>query len=259
MCRAYVHLACLLLFMAAAAVTVPSAADTGYRQLAKGLSYRAVPLGSHSYPAMHQVRLDPRLYKFDLVWSKRGGYSANTLKSLRKLGKAQVAINAGYFDEQNQPLGYQSRGSQVLVGSVAQGRAFTGVLLINPSGSTIVHRQDFTPQKAEVILQAGPRLVAWRKATEGLSSAPTRLSGIAIDKHGYIVLYSTDVGAWLDLQQCQRVLLGPIAKGGIEAEHVLNLDGGTSAGISISTPGFELERPSLVLLPAAITAKPRQP
>ncbi len=225
----------------------------GWRLLAKGLEYRAF-LGSTSFPAMHQVRLDLKHYRLRLSLARDGGARLGTVGSLRQRLAAAVAVNGGYFDDQARPLGYLREGDRLLVPDVATGAAFTGVLLVRPEGARILHRDAFQPGPAPLALQAGPRLVADGQPVSVLESPPRRRTGVARDGWGRVVLYATDPGGSLSLQACRDLLLGSVERGGVQPVEALNLDGGSSTGISLCAGGMELDRPAYTLVPVALVA-----
>ena len=231
--------------------------EAGWRALAPGLEYRAVPLDSGSFPAMHQVRLDLRRYRLDLSLASDTGAKMQTVPALRKAARAAVAVNASYFDAEGRPLGYLREGDRLVVPGVATGGAFTGVLLVRPEGARILHRGSFQPGRSLLALQAGPRLVAGGQPVQGLEEGARRRTGVARDRQGRVVLYATDPGGNLTLARCRDLLLRPEQRGGIAPTDVLNLDGGSSTGFSLAAGGVQVDRPAYTLVPVALAAVKR--
>lgn len=229
----------------------------GWRRLAEGLEYRAVPLGADSFPAMHQVRLDPKLFRLRLGLARDGGSPLGTVGGLRQRMGAVVAVNGSYFDEGGRPLGYLEESGRRVVPEVATGAAFTGVLWVGPQGTRILHRDDFQPGPASLALQAGPRLVVDSRPVGVLDSPPRRRTGVVLDRQGHLVLYATDPGGNLSMRACRDLLSGAAKAGGVQPADVLNLDGGSSTGISVRCGAFRLERPAFTLVPVALVAVKR--
>jgi len=230
----------------------------GWRRLAEGLEYRAVPLGSGSFPAMHQVRLDPRCYRLRLGLARDAGPPLGTVRGMRQRLGAVLAVNGGYFEDRGRPLGYLREAERLVVPDVATGAAFTGVLVVRPEGTRILHRDAFQPGPALLALQAGPRLVADGRPVAVLDSPPRRRTGVVRDTRGDLVLYATDPGGNLSMRACRDLLTGPAKAGGVQPVEALNLDGGSSTGISLVCGDFRLERPAWTWVPVTLAAVRRQ-
>ena len=231
--------------------------STGWRTLAAGLEYRAIPLGSLSFPDLHQDRLDPQRFRLGLSVASDAGARASTVQALRLQAGAAVAVNGSYFDGEGRPLGYLKDGGRLLVPDVATGSAFTGVLCVRPDGARILHRDSFQPGQGLLCLQAGPRLVAEGLPVQDLCGPPRRRTGVGRDRQGRILLYATDPGGNLTLEACRDLLTGPSGRGGVDPLEVLNLDGGSSTGFSLSAGKVTVERPAYTLVPVALVAVPR--
>ncbi len=234
--------------------------EAHWQTLRPGLEYRAVPLrtgekGAH--PVMHQVRVDTKLYKFHLVLAKDYGQTLTTVANLRKKIDALCAVNASFFDEHCDLLGYHSIGTRVINPNIAPGNVLTGILMISPNYSRIWDRDSFSSSRAEVAFQVGPRLVVDGQPTTGLRGAPARLSGAAIDTQQRLTMFATSLDGRLTLSQCQSILMGRKQFGGVNPYGAINFDGGSSTGMSIAVDSFSLECPSLALIPSVLAITPR--
>lgn len=233
------------------------APEGAWRSLARGLEYRSVRLGSGSFPAMHQLRLDLAHHRLALSQASDPSSRLQTVSALRTAAGALAAVNAGYFDEAGRPLGYLRQGDRLIVPDVATGSAFTGVLVVRPDGARILHRGSFQPGRMPLALQAGPRLVAAGRPVQGLEGPARRRTGVAVDRKGRVVLYATDPGGHLTLEACRDLLLRRPERGGVQPADVLNLDGGSSTGFSLSAGGLQVDRPAYTLVPVALVVLKR--
>ena len=231
-----------------------------WQQLQKGFEYRSIPLRTYEKgvkPLMYQVRIDPRRYQFHMVVGKDYGQTLTTVSTLRKKVNGLFAINASFFDEHCELLGYHSQGARVINPNIAAGNVLTGILVITPTYSRVWNRDDFSCSQAEVAFQTGPRLIVDGKPTQGLHGAPTRVSGVAIDKQQRLILYATSADGRLTLPQVQSVLMDRVERGGVQPYAAINLDGGSSTGFSLATDALSMECPSMALVASALAVTPR--
>lgn len=204
--------------------------------LAPGIRYRAVSFTAQSGEAMrlHQISLDPKTADLRVVVPT----DPSAVAVIGEQTKALAAINASYFDDERQPLGYLKCDGRVINGGVASGAAFTGVFTMKGRTPRIVSRAAFDGHAVDTALQAGPRLIADGAPTAGLRETRSfRQSGVAVTRAGHIVIYATD-GSYrgISWSEMQTVLSGPVGQGGLDARDVLNLDGGSSSQIYVRTP-----------------------
>ena len=231
-----------------------------WQTLMPGFEYRAVFLQTYergTAPVMHQVRIDPKRYKFNLVLAKDYQQNLTTVSNLRKKIGALFAINASFFDEHCDLLGYHSMGRRVINSYVAEGNVLTGVLSLSSNYCNVWDRDSFNGTQAEVAFQCGPRLVVDGQPTQGLHGAPSRLSGCAIDNKQRVILFATSLDGRLTLSQCQALLTKQAIFGGVSPRYAINFDGGSSTGFSLDTPALSLESPSLALIPSVLAITKR--
>lgn len=232
-----------------------------WQTLQPGFEYRTVPLRTYEKgisPVMHQVRVDPKRYKFSLVLAKDYNMTLTTVSNLRKKINALFAVNASFFDEHCELLGYHSVGQRVINPNIAAGNVLTGVLMLTPNYCNVWDRDSFSSSQAEVAFQCGPRLIVDGEPTTGLHGAPSRLSGAAIDTNQRVILYATSVDGRLTLSQCQSLLMQREIYGGVNPRYAINFDGGSSTGFSLATDALSLECPSLALIPSVLAVTSRK-
>lgn len=258
LCLALVTAICLISGYSQAYTPTPKCP---WQTLQPGFEYRTVPIRTYEKgisPVMHQVRVDPKQYKFSLVLAKDYNMTLTTVSNLRKKNNALFAINASFFDEHCDLLGYHSIGPRVINPHVAGGNVLTGVLMLTSNYCNVWDRNSFSSSQAEVAFQCGPRLIVDGEPTSGLHGAPSRLSGAAIDMNQRVILYATSVDGRLTLSQCQSLLMQREIYGGVNPRYAINFDGGSSTGFSLATEKLSLECPSLALIPSVLTVAARK-
>lgn len=207
-----------------------------WRALGSGIEHRVIDVGRVQ---MHQVRMDPTRARLDILHAPSMGHHHDSVGSMARRRGALAAINASYFGTDDRPLGYLKFGGKVVVPSIATGAAFTAVFCMRGARARIVPREQFRPREADLALQAGPRLVAAGRPTQGLRETRSfRQSGIAVTQDGRVVIYATD-GFYRGLtwEETRAILAGPEGEGGIHPRDVLNLDGGSSSQMYVKMPG----------------------
>lgn len=232
-------------------LTIPALAQ--WSSLEPGLEYRHLMPVECAGESMHQVRIDLTRFRLGLLYAPDYGCPGLTSGGLASRSGAVVVVNAAYFDESWQPMGYLSDGLRRLVTKVAPGNTLTGVFLLSGGAPSVIAREQFVPGDHQLVVQAGPRLVVNKKPVSGLvDDRRRRRAGIGIDTQGRVVLFASGIGLGLTLQECQNVLLSAPAKGGIEPVAVLNLDGGRSTQMTISTAKKKLSVPGMRTVPVAL-------
>ena len=215
-------------------LTVPAWAQ--WTTLEPGLEYRQVSPAECPGESLHQVRVDLSRFRLGLVYAPDYGSPGLTSGGFASRTGAVVVINSAYFDENWEPMGYLSDGLRRLVTKVASGSTLTGFFFLNGQKPSVVAREQFVPRDQQLVIQAGPRLIVDKKAVSGLvDERRRRRVGVGIDTQGRLVLFVSGMGLGLTLQECQKVLLSPSAEGGIDPVAVLNLDGGRSSQMTVTT------------------------
>ncbi len=223
-------------------IGIPAQADWVWLQ--PGVEYRSATIEGK---ILHQIRFGPE--RLTLFHPRKpalvGAISTST--------KALVVMNASYFDEAKQPLGYLIIEGRVVNRTIHPGGAFGGVLFVRDGQAQIVARDRFQPGGEQLALQCGPRLLSRGQPVTGLHpTQPKARSGIALDRQGKIILYACDYANGLTLAELQQILARPENQGGVRAVEALNLDGGSSTQLVLNHPKVKVTLPALVPVPVAI-------
>jgi exopolysaccharide biosynthesis protein len=154
------------------------------------------------------------------------------VKTLCRLAKASVCINANFFDEAGDPLGVvMSRGivHHKIHGS---GRTLTGIIQSTRQGISIIPRQAFTGAAVLDAVQAGPRLVVDGVRSKDITDLTrTGRSAVCLDQQGRLILVASSAGfRGLTFSELQDLLLDE----NVGCKTALNLDGGGSAQLFVS-------------------------
>ena len=226
-----------------------------WKNIEKGIDLQIINLFNQLEEIEVQLRLyrfNPELFNIRVLCSKNYGHKRAKVKTLAKLSGTVAIINSSYFDMQGNPLAYLKCNGKVVNGKMATHSLYSGVFFVKQGRSYIVHSSKFNP-KIEVsdAVQVGPRLLSKGKNTIGLKNihAVHHRSGIALDRKGNVMIYATSSEfngiSWDRL----RYFLKLKKIGGYE---VLNLDGGGSTQMYISTKNFEDSILGLSPVPSAI-------
>jgi len=207
-----------------------------WQTLEKGFERKAPASGIHLF------RVDPTLYRIDLLTSAGFDAAALPTASFREKSRAMLVINGGFFDENFRPIGLVVRNGASLNPLT---RANLGIFQVRPGGvASIIHERDWSGEGVETALQVGPRLVIagatpkFKKEME-----PHRRSAVGITKEGKILIALSN--SPISIQEWAELLRK-------EAPYALNLDGGGSSQISVKFKNFSLEVPGATGIPTAL-------
>ncbi len=164
---------------------------------------------------------------------------------------AVAAINGGYFDDHNRPLGLVISDHKVVN---RLRRADWGVFEVRGGRAEVVHTKKFMGTAGvEQALQCGPRLVASGRPTKLKESLPSERAAVGVDEAGRVLLAATTRGR-VSLQEFADLLARPVSAGGLGCRDATNLDGGPSAQLCI--PG-EADLPGVYGMPTHLVVEPR--
>jgi hypothetical protein len=227
----------------------------GWRAVHSGIELRKVLL-ERSDPDQEielvLVRVDSRRVAPRVLRAVDFDLKGSDVKTFAEKSRAVVAINASYFDEKGNALGFlKTRSGGHL--QISNSSLFTGVFGLKNSLPFIVHRDGFVPGSADEALQAGPLLISKEKAVNVTRGAgrQSRRSLIGIDKDNRIILAVTSnlLGGltWVELQE----FFGS-PKWQAQVVDLLNLDGGGSAQLYVKGPRTEEHVPGSTAVPVAL-------
>lgn len=196
----------------------PARTPRVFRESRQGISFTGVAFDSRS----HRLK----------VADQPGGPGSQWAGAREAAGAMGgiAAVNAGFFTPQGAPLGLviaggQRRGSPNRASSLGAGYFADG-------GSPALLRREQGPGNASEALQSGPFLVERGRTVAGLSTtASTARTFLAYDGGTRWILVRTGACSLAELGQA----LGGGALGGVEIVTALNLDGGRSSDLWISS------------------------
>ena len=214
-----------------------------WKSIQNGVEFREITL-QRSEP--HQS-IDLKALRFDTHWvtprilrSSQFQLKGANVKVLAEKSGAVAAINANYFDEKGQPLGFLKADAREINRTVSKSALFSGVFGIRSFSPFIIHRDQFQSPQADEALQCGPLLLnhgAPLEINRGVGRY-SRRSVIGIDQENRLVIAVTGgfFGglSWAELQE-----LFSSPQWQLQVQHLLNLDGGGSAQLYIKTANLE--------------------
>lgn len=213
-----------------------------WKTIAQGIDFRKINL----YNKLDEIAVQLRIYRlkqalFDIrvICSKHFGPLRNEVKTLSKLTGSIAIINSSYFDYRGNPIGYLKCNKKIFNRRKVTHSLYSGIFFVKQGKPYIVHRSKFFPAKEITdAVQVGPRLLSKGKETVGLKNIHVihHRSGIALDENENVMIYATSSQyggiSWDTLRSILKLE-------GIGAKEVLNLDGGGSTQMYISTETFE--------------------
>ena len=234
-----------------------SLTDPGaWKSVQKGVEIRKIAL-ERSEPA---YTLDLKLLRFDTQWitarllrSAQYQLKAASAMTFVEHSGAVAAINANYFDTDGKPLAFLKASGQAVNPRLSKSSLYTGVFGVKDQRPFILHRDDFLSEQADEAMQSGPLLLL-RGAPQAVTGVPLRANRralIGIDKEQRLMIAVTDnlIGGlfWAELQE-----IFSAGSWQVQAQDLLNLDGGGSAQLYIKAGKFEEFVPGTVDVPVAI-------
>jgi exopolysaccharide biosynthesis protein len=186
------------------------------------------------------LRFDTRWVMPRVIRSGQFQLKAASARVLAEKSGALAAINANYFDEKGQPLGFLKAEAQEINRTISKNSLLTGVFGVRSLSPFIIHRDEFQSPQADEALQSGPLLLSHSAPLEVTRGAGrySRRSVIGIDQENRLLIAVTDsiLGGlnWVELQE-----LFSTPKWQLQAVDLLNLDGGGSTQLYLKTANLQ--------------------
>lgn len=209
--------------------TPPTPAFDEFVLLAAGLERRTleVRIGGLTAETIFVLRIDPALYRFDIGYAPE---APQTLESWRLATGAIAAQNGGFFTETFHATGL------IAVDGVVSGSSyvdFGGMLNVDDSGVRVrsLVTQPYQPNEPlDDALQSFPMLMEGGVASYNeVGGQRARRSAIGIDEQGRVLLLTTLANTFTLTDFSQF-----LATAELDLVSVLNLDGGSSAGLLVA-------------------------
>ena len=188
------------------------------------LKIRAASLNGTTFTA---VTFDGRDYFLKVIDQKEGPGTEFARAEFAGQGSL-AAINGGFFNPDGSPLGLvitdgQSRGA-------FNSHSFLGTGIIDGENTILSHRKNY--QKSSELLQSGPRLVWDQERLTGLSKSKERPRSFVIwDGNNHFGIGHADRATLQGL--ANNLEAQPLE--GFHIKYAINLDGGTSCDLWVST------------------------
>lgn len=214
--------------------------DDKWRNIDNGVDFKSIKLkrsDSGLDIIIKLLRMDLKLIKARVLYSKNPETNFQNVKNIAEKDNIIAAINGSFFDINGNPLGLLIVDGKTINNRVVTHSIYSGIFYVKDDVPYIVYRDNFTPAGVTQALQVGPILIADGKDTEGFKDMHSihYRSGIAIDDSGRVIIYATDTNYnGISLHEVRQVMRLP----DIGCINVLNLDGGGSTQMYISTPSF---------------------
>jgi hypothetical protein len=184
------------------------------------------------------LTFDSRTHQLEVLDNENGpGTGASSARQAAATRAALAAINGGFFTPEGTPLGLVVEGGR-RYGTLSNSSLGSGFYLLpsNQQASRIIRRTDWSTatsgQSPNHALQSGPFLLENGQPVAGLStSRPRPRSFLLWDGfHGWALAHSTST----TLAQLSKALATqPVP--GFAIHHALNLDGGSSCDLWVSS------------------------
>ncbi len=207
----------------------------------EGIYSSCVPLSKGSDDEyIYFFKINPSIYKAKIIYSSELGCKTLTVKEIAEKTKASAVVNASYFDEKNEVLGFLKVNGKVYNDYIAEPIIYSGITAINNGKLSILHRNDFAQNKYNEAAQAGPRLISKGKQTEGVANTidfrkKSRRAGIAIDSNGNILIFKT----YRSIANWEQIISTIRNNPELKIVEAMNLDGGSSTQITVNTKSFK--------------------
>ena len=229
-------------------------AGTKWQELSNGIFYKKILLTTirekNALPKIiHIFKIDPQVYKLDIVTARNIGSSAFDVKMMATKSASILAINGGYFTPEYKALGLLvSRGKEInklkMVG-------WWHIFQMKNSKPEVLLKQDFKlSPDVEMAIEAGPRLLIDGKIAGGLKEGLAERTAIGATEDGKIIIAITDAAPMTMNAFASHIK----AAGGL---NVLNLDGGSSTQLYSKINNFELHRPGFGPVPNSVVVQTR--
>jgi uncharacterized protein YigE (DUF2233 family) len=186
------------------------------------------------------LKIDLQKANVKIIYNRELEKPLKNIKYFAENGKVIALINGSFFDIYGKPLGLLIVDGETINSKIVTNPLYSGIFYVKDNIPHIVKRDNFHVNGVTQAIQVGPILIADGKEVEGLRDIHSihYRSGIAIDDSNdsnKVIIYATDTNyhgiSLSELRQVIKLL-------DIGCLNVLNLDGGGSTQMFVSTPLF---------------------
>ena len=194
------------------------------------------------------VSFDSRSHSLKTIDQTKGpGSQYVSARDCAAKHQALLAINAGFFTPEGKPLGLVISNGNRSGAWNSSSSLGSGIYRIDPSGIASIYRrtQASSVSNSKELLQAGPLLIENHQAITGLDQSKSAMRSILLHDGGH--RWWIGIASPCSLADLSRAL-STQSPAGWKISHALNLDGGRSTDLFVSSkiPGGTLERKSLM-------------
>lgn len=221
-----------------------------WKPVAAGITYRDSTTTSLSpWSHIHTFKIDIRQNNINLVLAKDLHHELATATDFAEQGKAILAVNGGFFDNNNHPLGLRIQNSHSL--SPIKPISWWGVFAIQNNKATLSsYRQFQGVRDASFAIQTGPRLLINGKIP-ALKPGRAERTAIGITAKGEVILLVTEYNPLTTTELAELLQKAPL-----NCKQALNLDGGSSSQLyaktdklALSVHGFSQVSDGIIVTP----------
>lgn len=230
------------------------AIPTKWDVLAPGLKYaRLKPFTGPLNGFIHVFKINLKDYDLDLVSAKSLQQNLLTAQTAVQKTHALLAVNGGFFDQTNTPLGL--RISADGVSHPAKFISWWNIFYTQAGKAYITNQANFKMSpNLTFAIQAGPRLIKHGKVTQGLKSNYDERTALGITNKNEVIILTTE-NLLISTEQLAHIMAQSENLGGLNCQDALNLDGGTSSQLYAQIGSFILNVPSFSAVADAVVVK----
>jgi len=161
----------VLIFFSLQASVISESSNSVWLDKGNGISCACIRLSDGlNDEFLYFIRIDSSLYDARILSAEKLGSKTLTVREIAEKAGACAVINASYFDENDNPLGYLKIKGKVINDYIAEPIIYSGMLAVFHGSIKILHRDNFQSSNYGEALQAGPRLIAGGKPTVGIEN-----------------------------------------------------------------------------------------
>jgi uncharacterized protein YigE (DUF2233 family) len=238
-------------FIALLVFSISSTCFSQWKTLEPGIEYQDLaPIYLNDWSHIHVFKINLAQHQLKIINHNDLNIKFPTIEQYAKHQNAPLAINGGFFDQKDQPLGL--RVSDYQPTHAFKNISWWGVFYIQNHHARISSARQFsTKQNIEFAMQAGPRLIID-------NHIPSLRPGYA-ERTAICVLNENEIA--MIITQYFPTTLNQFAKliqdKPLRCQNALNLDGGSSSQFFAKFSGFFLHMPGLAAVSDAIVVLPR--
>jgi uncharacterized protein YigE (DUF2233 family) len=233
----------------AASAPEPSRCKNEWQPVANGIEYRALNCSGQRFD-LHLVRVDPQTAAVEAKVQSGGVEEV--------AGDAAFALNANFFDENLRTLGVVRSGGKTL--NPLHPVEWQSVFSIDKDGKAgivPVPEWETISDRADVAVQAGPRLVVGGQKNKVAQAQPDLRSGVCIQGDGRVVFFATPLQALFDVWQMVDLAHRSETDGGMACKEAMLFDGGPSVQILVRLSDGPISMEGDERVPAFILGRAR--